>query len=76
MDHPDVLPAVRRIGARAAGAAQDVAHRLETRLERATGHALPASLAGLRRTVRDHPLGTVGIAIAAGYLLGALLWRK
>jgi hypothetical protein len=66
----------RRIGERATGVAHQLLDRVETRLERTTGRPSSAWLAELHRAVRERPLAALGAAIAAGYLLGKLAWRR
>lgn len=68
--------AVRRVGERATAAAQDLARQVDSRLERVTGRRPAAWPAELQRIVRARPLSALGAAIAAGYLLGKIAWRR
>lgn len=67
---------------RAAGAASSVAERLGERVDALAerGEALrelPESwLEGTRDYVREHPVASLGIALAAGYLLSMILRGK
>jgi hypothetical protein len=70
---PSLTP--RRIGEHATGVAHEWLDRIDTRLARATGRPSGAWLSEARHTLRERPLATLGVAVAAGYVLGKLLRR-
>ena len=67
---------------RAAGAASSVADRLNEHVDALSEkgdelRAIPENwMAGARDYVREHPLGALGIALAAGYLFSMMMRDK
>lgn len=70
----------RRLGEQATDAVQDTAHHLLRRadgqVERLSGAPLEAWASRARHAVEDRPLVALGAAVAAGYVLGKLFWRR
>jgi hypothetical protein len=67
---------VRRLSDRAARGAQGLARRAEAQIARVTGQPVDRWAASLERAVRGRPLGAIAAALAVGYILGKLVWRR
>jgi hypothetical protein len=66
----------QRLAARATERAQDLAARADTHIERATGRPLMAWTEEASRAIRDYPVRAVLAAVALGYLVGKVAWRR